>query len=208
MITSIIDWLLNIIETLGYPGVFLSMFLESFFAPIPSELILPFAGFVSFNGSLNIYIVIIVATFGAYLGSLPFYILGRLGEKYVYSFINRYGKYLFIYQKDIQRGETLFKKHGNKVVLFGRLIPIIRTVISFPAGVAKMNFLLFSIYTFVGALIWSTILAFLGYLLGDRWEIVGEWISKYEKVVLILIGILLTVFVISRLKGKLFRRNE
>ena len=96
MIQSIIDWLVNVISVLGYPGVFISVFLESFFAPIPSEIILPFSGFVASQGSMNIYLVIVVATVAAYLGSLPFYFIGKWGEKPVLEFLDKFGKYLFI----------------------------------------------------------------------------------------------------------------
>ena len=159
MISSVIDWLVNLIEVIGYPGVAIAMFIESFFAPIPSEIILPFSGFVAFGGSLNIYVVIVVATLAAYLGTLPFYFIGRWGNEFVMEFLKKYGKYLFISQDDLQKGFDAFEKYGRGIVFFGRLVPIVRTVISFPAGVSRMNFLQFSIYTLVGAGIWSSILA-------------------------------------------------
>lgn len=187
MITSFIDWLVNIIETLGYPGVALSMFVESFFAPIPSEIILPFSGFVASGGSLNIWVVIIVATVAAYLGSLPFYIVGLLGEEKIQIFLEKYGKYLFISQKDLDTGYRVFERLGIGIVFLGRLVPIVRTVISFPAGVAKMNFPIFSIFTLLGTFIWSTILAYAGFVLGDNWSVVSEYISEYEHIILIVL---------------------
>jgi len=197
MIQSIIDWLVNAIQTLGYPGVALAVFLESFFAPIPSELILPFSGFVASNGSLNIYLVIIFATFAAYLGSLPFYFLGLWGEKYVNIFLEKWGKYLFIDKGDVEWAFSLFDKHGSKLVFLGRLMPVVRTLISFPAGVAKMNYILFTVYTLLGSLIWNILLAYTGYILGDRWSIIGEWVGKYEKVIIVL-GVLFVVAYIAR----------
>ena len=145
MIQSIIDWLVNAISTIGYPGVFISVFLESFFAPIPSEIILPFSGFVASTGKMDLIFVIVIATVAAYLGSLPFYFIGKWGEKPVINFINKYGKYLFIQQKDVDKVFGAFDKYGKGVVFFGRLIPMIRTLISFPAGVAKMKFARFSV---------------------------------------------------------------
>ena len=197
MIQTFIDWLVSIITTLGYPGVALSVFIESFFAPIPSEIILPFSGFVASTGALNIYWVIVVATLAAYLGTLPFYFIGRWGEKYVFTFLDKYGKYLFIDKRDVDWAFGLFEKHGNKIVLGGRLIPIVRTLISFPAGVAKMKFVVFSLYTLIGAFFWNTLLAYAGYILADSWESVGAWIGKYEKAILV-VGVLLVMLYFFR----------
>lgn len=207
MIQTVIDWLVNVISTLGYPGVFISVFLESFFAPIPSEIILPFSGFVASMGRMNLIVVIIVATIAAYLGSLPFYFIGVWGEKPLLRFINKYGKYLFIEQSDVDRVFGLFEKYGNGVVFFGRLIPIVRTLISFPAGVAKMKFIRFSIYTLFGSLIWNILLTYTGYVLGDHWENVGGWVSKYENVIIIVILSLLFLYIARGIKKRLLKRK-
>lgn len=196
MISSIIDWLVNAISTLGYPGVAIAMFLESFFAPIPSEIILPFSGFVCAMGDMNIYITIIVAASAAYMGTLPFYFIGRWGKEVVDKFLRKFGKYLFIPVSDLDKGYLAFEKYGNGIVFFGRLIPIVRTVISFPAGVAKMNFGIFSLYTFLGSLLWSSILAFAGFLLGENWENVEGYVGKYENVIYVIIGILFVGYII------------
>jgi len=184
------------INSVGYLGVGLAMFVESFFAPIPSEIILPFSGFVASQGSLNIYIVILIATIFAYLGSLPFYLVGRWGEKSVMKFLNKYGKYLFISKVDLDKGFTAFEKYGNGIILLGRVVPIVRTVISFPAGVSKMKFILFSVYTLIGTAIWSTILAMAGYFLGSKWEIVSEYVSKYEKIIIVILIIGVVLYVV------------
>ncbi|HOK59755.1 MAG TPA: DedA family protein [Candidatus Dojkabacteria bacterium] len=202
MIQSIIDWLVNAISTIGYPGVFISVFLESFFAPIPSEIILPFSGFVASTGKMNLIFVIVIATVAAYLGSLPFYFIGRWGEKPVINFINKYGKYLFIQQKDVDKVFGAFDKYGKGVVFFGRLIPMIRTLISFPAGVAKMEFARFSMYTLIGSLTWNILLTYAGYQLGDHWSVVSGWIKKYQNVILILIAIALILYIIRGIKSR------
>ncbi|HPP19031.1 MAG TPA: DedA family protein [Candidatus Dojkabacteria bacterium] len=202
MIQSIIDWLVNAISTIGYPGVFISVFLESFFAPIPSEIILPFSGFVASTGKMSLVLVIIIATVAAYLGSLPFYFIGRWGEKSVINFINKYGKYLFIQQKDVDKVFGAFDKYGKGVVFFGRLIPMIRTLISFPAGVAKMQFGRFSMYTLIGSLTWNILLTYAGYQLGDHWSVVSGWIKKYQNVILILIAIALILYIIRGIKSR------
>jgi membrane protein DedA with SNARE-associated domain len=195
MIESIVNWLSFAIESLGYPGVAIAVFLESFFAPIPSELILPFSGFVASTGALSLFWVIVVATVAGYLGSLPFYLLGLWGEKPVYTFLDRWGKYLFIEKRDVDYVFELFKKRGKMFVLFGRLIPIVRTLISFPAGVFKMNFVVFSLYTLIGALIWNALLTYLGYLMGANWEVVGMYLSKYEGVILVLAVVAVVVYI-------------
>ena len=204
MINSIIEWLVNLISSVGYWGVGLAMFIESFFAPIPSEIILPFSGFVASKGNLNILIVIIVATIAAYFGSLPFYFIGKLGEEKVLSFLKRFGKYLFISDKDLKKGIEVFEKFGNRFVLLGRLIPIIRTVISFPAGVSKMNFGIFSLYTIIGTAIWSTILSLAGFFLGSKWENVSIFVARYEKVI---IGILLFITIVF-IGNKILKRKN
>lgn len=195
MIQGIIDWLVNVISVLGYPGVFISVFLESFIAPIPSEIILPFSGFVASLGSMNIYFVIIVATIAAYLGSLPFYFIGRWGEKPVLKFLDRYGKYLFIKKSDVKKGFEVFDKYGTGVVFVGRVIPIIRTLISFPAGVSKMNFFKFTIYTLLGSLVWNIVLTYTGFILGDHWEKIGVIVGKYEKVIIAVCIVFLLLYV-------------
>jgi membrane protein DedA with SNARE-associated domain len=195
------------ITVLGYPGVFLSVFIESFFAPIPSEIILPFSGFVASNGDMNIYLVILVATVAAYLGSLPFYFIGKWGEKPLLKFLERYGKYLFIAQDDVDKVFGLFDKYGKGVVFVGRVIPIVRTLISFPAGVAKMPFILFTVYTLLGSLIWNILLSYTGFVLGDNWSVVGEWVSNYEHVILALL-ILVFVAYIGRGIYKSLKRGE
>ena len=195
MIEQLIDWLVNVITVLGYSGVFIAVFFESFFAPIPSEIILPFSGFVASMGSMSIYLVITVSTIAAYLGSLPFYMIGRWGERFFRNFLNRYGKYLFIEDSDVDLAFNLFEKYGNGVVFLGRLIPIVRTLISFPAGIAKMPFVKFSIYTLVGSLVWNILLSYTGYVLGDHWESVGEWVSRYEDVIIFVVVLILLLYI-------------
>jgi len=202
MIQSIIDWLVNAISTIGYPGVFISVFLESFFAPIPSEIILPFSGFVASTGKMDLVFVIVIATVAAYLGSLPFYFIGKWGEKPVINFIDKYGKYLFIQQKDVDKVFGAFDKYGKGVVFFGRLIPMIRTLISFPAGVAKMQFARFSMYTLLGSLTWNILLTYAGYQLGDHWSVVSKWIEKYQNVILVLIIIAVLLYIIRGIKSR------
>ena len=189
MIQGLVDWLTEMILTIGYPGVSIAMALESFFAPIPSEALIPFIGYMSYTGDLNIWISIIITSVASYIGTLPFYVIGYLGEDTFERFLRKYGKYLFISNEGIDRVFGLFEKYGNKIVFVAKLIPTIRSLISFPAGIAKMNFVIFTIYSLLGSLLFSAIFIFSGYLLGDSWEKVIAWISGYEKAVII-IGVL------------------
>ena len=195
MVNSLVDWLVQAIDSLGYLGVFIGVFLESFLALIPSEIILPFSGFVASRGSMNIVLVIITVGVGAYLGSLPFYFIGLWGDDFVEKFLKKYGKYLFISQDDLEKGYKAFEKHGNKIVFFGRFIPLIRSVISFPAGAARMKFPIFSIYTILGSLLYATALCLGGYYMGENWTVIAGYINQYESIVLALLSIAILIYI-------------
>jgi len=195
MINSLVDWLVNAIDSLGYIGVFIGVFLESFLALIPSEIILPFSGFVASRGTMNIVLVIATVGVGAYLGSLPFYFIGLWGDDFVEKFLKKYGKYIFISQDDLEKGYKAFEKHGNKIVFFGRFIPLIRSVISFPAGAARMKFPIFSIYTVLGSLLYATALCLGGYYMGENWQTVAGYINQYENIVLALLSIAILIYI-------------
>lgn len=200
MINQIVFWLTFLVEQLGYIGVSLSMFIESFFVPIPSELIMPFAGFLASQGKMSLILVILLGGISSYLGTLPFYFIGYFGNKIVIDkLLKKYGKYFFISEDDVDRSFDFFKQYGNLFVLFGRVVPIIRSVISLPAGVARMNFMQFSIYTLIGSTVWSAILAILGYTLGSNWSVIGSYVAQYEKIILIIIGALVVGFISLRL---------
>ncbi|KUK66829.1 MAG: hypothetical protein XD87_0467 [candidate division WS6 bacterium 36_33] len=201
MINSLVDWLVQAIDSFGYLGVFISVFLESFLAVIPSQIILPFSGFVASRGSLNIVLVILTVGIGAYLGTLPFYFVGLWGEDFVQKFLKKYGKYIFISEEDLEKGNKAFEKHGEWIVFFGRFIPLIRTVISFPAGVAKMKFSTFSLYTIVGSLIFGAVSCLAGYFMGENWPVVSTYISQYENVVLSLLTIALLIYIWRGMRG-------
>jgi membrane protein DedA with SNARE-associated domain len=198
MIENSIEWLTNIMNSLGYLGIGIAVFLETIFPPIPSAFIQPFAGFVASRTDQTLFLTIITATIGTYLGTFPFYLLGIWGEKAVYKFLKKYGKYLFIEQEEVDKAFEFFNKYGKEVVLFGRLIPLVRTFISFPAGVARMPFWQFTVYTLMGSAIWSTILAVAGYLLGENWEILLTLLSRYENIVLVLIVLVVIGYIVFK----------
>lgn len=202
MIPNVVDWMTNIMGSLGYLGVTIAVFLETVFPPIPSGFIQPFSGFVASRSDQTLILTIVAATVGSYLGTVPFYFLGLWGEDFVNKFLYKYGKYLFIDTDEVDKAYEFFDKHGHIIVLTGRLIPFVRTVISFPAGVAKMPFKKFTLYTVLGGAIWSTILATGGFLLGERWEIIMVWLEQYETLSILLMILLVVVYFVYEIVSK------
>ena len=200
MINQLVDWLVNSIDTLGYPSILIAMFLESFIAPIPSQIVLAFSGFVASQGTLNIFLVIISATLGAFLGTVPYYFIGLWGEKHIRKFLEKYGKYVFLSQEDVEKGYDAFEKHGSSIVFFGRLLPIIRSVVSFPAGMVKMNFTHFVILTLSGCLILTSIICFAGYFLGENWSVVSVYVDEYERIIIALFVIVFLLYIWKGIK--------
>jgi membrane protein DedA with SNARE-associated domain len=202
MITNSVNWIVGLMNSVGYLGIMLSVFLETVFPVLPSAFIQPFAGFVSSRSDQTLFLTILFAVLGAYLGTLPYYFLGLWGEKAVNDFLKKYGKYLFIDQDEVKKGFEFFDKYGNSIVFTGRLIPLVRSVISFPAGVAKMPFGQFTFYTLLGSAIWSTGLSVAGYLLGERWEIISNLLERYESLTIVLICLSIVGYVLYGLLKK------
>ena len=192
MFTLIIDILADVvvgtIDVLGYPGVFFLMLAESCGIPMPSEIIMPFSGFLVAEGKMNFWAVSFVGAFANLAGSLIAYWIGLKGGR---ALIEKWGKYILISKHDLDLADRWFLKFGNWTVFFGRLLPVVRTYISFPAGVAKMEMKRFSLYTFAGALPWSILFTWLGVKMGDNWEQIREKLHNFDLaiVVLIIIGI-------------------
>ena len=179
------DWIIQTISDLGYLGIFLLMLLESIFPPIPSELIIPFAGFSAQRGALDFFGVILAATSGAVIGMLPWYLAGRwFGLARVKWLADRIGRWFAFNADEIDLATGWFVRFGPAIVFFGRLLPIIRTLISVPAGLAKMPFWLFLLASGAGALLWNTILVSAGYLLSDHYELVEVILDPVTIVVL------------------------
>ncbi|MBN1487104.1 MAG: DedA family protein [Anaerolineae bacterium] len=203
ILNAINDWAQSIIRTLGYPGLGFIMFLENVFPPIPSELVLPLAGWLTLDGDFTLLGVTIVGAFGSVLGAYFFYGLGRwLDESRVRMLIQRYGNWFLLTEEDLDRALEWFGRYDEYVIFFGRMVPIIRSLISVPAGLAKMNMVRFSMYTAVGTALWSFLLAFAGRMLGQNWILVTDFISQYEHFVIAACGIGVVVFVVSRLRQR------
>lgn len=186
------------------------MTLESALIPVPSEITMPFAGFLAQQGHINFFIVILMGAVGNLVGSLLAYALGYyLEEHVILILINRYGKFILLRKHEYERAMHWFQKYGNSVVFFSRLLPGIRTFISLPAGLAEMNIWKFSLYTFFGSLIWSAILTYIGYYLGKNWQSIHGYFSKLQYVIagIVIIGILYYINKKLHVIKKLFPRQ-
>lgn len=182
----------SFIEIHGLIAVFLLMTAESALIPIPSEITMPFAGFASGRGLFSFWQVVVIGALGNLAGSIAAYLLGAAkGEPWIKASIKKWGRYLLIDVKDYKRGKKWFKKYGQTIAFTSRLLPVVRTYISLPAGVVRTNFFLFSVLTFLGSLIWSFFLAFLGLKLGENWTIIESYFRGVE---FIIIGVLFSVF--------------
>ncbi|WP_299526294.1 DedA family protein [uncultured Methanobrevibacter sp.] len=165
-------FVVHIIETLGYFGVFIMMTLESACIPFPSEVIMPFAGFVVQEGKLSFLGIVIIGTLGNIVGSLIAYYVGLKGGR---PFLEKYGKYILITKDKLDLVENIFNRYGVITVFVGRILPVIRTFISLPAGIARMDIKKFTIYTTLGCFPWTLVLAYLGVILGQNWSILTKY---------------------------------
>lgn len=209
MITNLLEllsnFIINTIADMGYPAIFFLMLVESALIPLPSEITMPFAGSLVASGRFNLVLVSLAGALGNLVGSWLAYFLGYWGEKgLVDSAIKRYGKYLLISTHEFHRAEKWFARHGELIVFISRLLPAVRTYISLPAGLAKMNFTRFSFYTFVGSFIWSLLLAAIGLKLGQNWDVLSPWFHKFD----ILIALAIFVVVIYYIHLQLSRRTS
>ncbi|NDW03251.1 DedA family protein [Jiella pacifica] len=182
------DFVRNIMDTFGVFGIGMLMFLENIFPPIPSELIMPLAGYQATQGSMSIVAVIISGTIGSLLGVIPWYYAGHyLGERRMKRLAARHGRWLTLAPEDVDKANDWFRRKGAAAVLFGRLVPTVRTLISVPAGVAHMALVTFLIYSAIGSAIWTTFLAMLGFLLGQQYEMVEGYMGPVSNAIIIAI---------------------
>jgi len=190
---------LSTISQLGYAGIFFLMMLESMIVPVPSEFVMPFAGFLVAQGSFNGILVILVSTLGSITGSLLFYYIGKTGG---HTLVQRYGKYVLVNLEDIKKTEAWFTKRGDLTIFVARLIPVVRHLISLIAGIGKMNVRKFTIYTILGAALWNGILTYLGILLGQHWAEVSQYMENLDLIILLLLIIGVLYFVYRHLKRR------
>lgn len=192
MLHTLIDWLLTTIGAMGYPGIFLLMAMESSVIPIPSELVMPPAGYLAHQGELNIWLAILCGTMGSLVGAYVNYFAAHyLGR----PLILKYGKYVWITEAKFAKVETFFHKHGEISTFIGRLLPVVRHLISLPAGLAGMNHGKFALYTLLGAGMWVTVLAWIGWFIGKEQALIMRYSHQAVLGVVIFSTLLVAVYV-------------
>lgn len=197
IILTISSFIINGISSLGYGGIVLLMALESACIPIPSEIIMPFAGYLVFNGKFSLFLVVLLGTIGNLIGSMIAYWVGFYGGR---PLIEKYGKYVLIRNRDLELAQKWFEKYGNLSIFISRLLPVVRTFISFPAGISKMSFKKFSFYTFIGSLPWSFALTWLGVKMGENWENLEFYFQKFDWLIISLIILAIGWWLYHKLK--------
>jgi membrane protein DedA with SNARE-associated domain len=204
MFNSLATWVQDVIEQLGYLGVALLVVLENVFPPIPSEIVLPFAGFVAQRGSDSVVLMILAATVGSVIGALIMYwIAAVIGDERLHAFTRKFGKWVQIREADLTRAEEWFDRHAVSAVLVGRCVPLIRSVVSIPAGFRRMKLVPYIAYTFLGSLVWNIALVGAGAMLGENWERVEPVVATFQWLVIVLI-----VAVVARLAYVVYRRRR
>lgn len=180
MFDAFSDWVQGIVRAGGYPVVFALILLESTLVPIPSELVMPFAGFMAWKGEFSLPVILVINSAGALIGSGICYWIGVVGGK---PFLVNYGKYFLVSQHEIRRTEAFFARHGKKTILIGRFLPVIRHIISVPAGIARMPLPGFFLQTFLGATLWGGVLILLGYYVGANWQALTSTLKRVDHVI-------------------------
>ncbi|WP_226577080.1 DedA family protein [Halobacillus litoralis] len=199
-----VQWIMDVLEEFGYLGVFFMMALENIFPPIPSEVVLPFSGFLTTQTQLSLKWMLFYATSGSLIGSCVLYGFGAyLDEEKLNRFLKRWGKVVRINVADVHRAESWFKKYGPLAVMFGRMIPLVRSLISFPAGMTKMNLFPFVLFTLIGTSAWNTILVTAGVKLGQSWPEVVTLIHYYSTIITTALVIFFLIFLFYYSKRKL-----
>jgi len=201
MLEQLSGIIIQLIQSTGYFGVFILMALESALIPIPSEVTMPFAGFLVQQGKLNLYAVILVGAFANLSGSLLAYALGYyLEETIILKLIDKYGKFILVSRKEYDHSMHWFRKYGESVAFFSRILPAVRTFISLPAGLSEMNVWKFSIFTFLGSLIWSTFLTLVGVYFGSKWSVLEPYFRKFNIALVVLFVLAVLWYVNHKLK--------
>jgi len=188
-------WVLDVIAALGYLGLALLLVAENLFPPIPSEVVLPLAGFLVGRGDLGFWQALLAATSGSVAGALILYALGRYGGR---RLVLRYGRFLRVDEDSLDRADGWFRRYGGWVVLFARVVPFARSVVSIPAGTMKMPAIRFTVMTALGSFAWNTLLIGAGVILGANWQQVEAWIGSYSNVVLVVTAVAIAILLVLR----------
>ncbi len=202
MITSILaiisKFILDLISKIEYGGIFLLMAIDSVNIPIPSEITMPFSGFLAGQGTFNFWIVVFAGTIGSVIGSLVSYGIAYFVGKPLINFLKK----IPIVNRDYFKVERFFNNHGQKTIFWGRLIPVVRTFISFPAGIFKVNIWKFTLLTIIGSFIWSLALSFLGYILGENWMVLQKYFHRFDYLILAIILVFIVWYIWRKLSNK------
>jgi membrane protein DedA with SNARE-associated domain len=200
-----VGFITDTISSGGYGGLFLLMVIDSLNVPLPSEIILAFSGYLVTTGAFNFWLATLFASLGSTIGSIISYWIGYKGGR---RFVLRFGKYFLISGRDLERADRLFHKYGNAISFFSRMIPLLRTFISLPAGVTRMPFKRFVLYTFAGSLPWSALVIYLGKKVGENYEIIQERFKGFEYVVFVGVGLAFVAWVVHFIWEQISIRRE
>ena len=197
LVELLAGFITSVISQIGYVGVFILMVLESALIPIPSEVIMPFSGFLVATGEFNLFFVLVAGTVGNLVGSvIAYYIGSSIGR----NLVLRYGKYVFIDENHLNLADRWFQKFGDKIVFISRNLPAVRTYISLPAGISKMNIAKFSIYTLIGSIPWNFLLLYVGVILRQNWELILRYTTILDVIVVISVLAFIVWFLKKRIK--------
>jgi membrane protein DedA with SNARE-associated domain len=203
---GVAGWAVDLMERLGGPGAGLAIALENLFPPMPSEVILPLAGFTASRGSFSLAAALAWTTLGSVVGAVVMYYLGAaLGRDRMYRIWDRLP---LLSLDDLERTERWFDRHGRKAVFFGRMVPLFRSLISVPAGIERMPMAQFLLLTSAGSAIWNTVFVLAGYQLGEQWHRVGGYAERFQTVVLVLVGAFVLWYLVTRLRRDLADRRK
>jgi membrane protein DedA with SNARE-associated domain len=192
IISLLAGFIIATISRLGYGGIVLLMAIESACIPLPSEIIMPFAGYLVFTGEMQLWLVALAGAVGCVLGSLVAYYVGAWGGR---PLVEKYGKYILVSHHDLALADRWFKRYGDITIFVGRLLPVIRTFIAFPAGISRMPMARFVVYTFVGSYIWCWGLAWVGMKLGQNWNTLGVYFHRFDAIIGVILAIALVWYV-------------
>jgi membrane protein DedA with SNARE-associated domain len=198
MLATIASFITHTISGLGYLGVAGLMAIESACIPLPSEVILPFSGYLVATGRFSLWLVALAGATGSVVGSMVAYALGAWGGR---PLLERYGPYVLVSIEDLDRADRWFERHGDLTILVGRVLPVVRTYIGFPGGMTRMNLWRFNVYTFIGSFVWSLGLAWIGELLGEHWHTIGGWFHRFDVVIVALIAVAAGWYVYRHLRS-------
>lgn len=202
IIQAVTHWITTSIANLGYFGIVIMMGIESACIPLPSEIIMPFGGYLVYKdpAHFNIWLMGVAGAVGCVWGSMVAYWAGKYGGR---PFVEKYGRYILVRHKDLDKADAWFKRHGDAAIFFSRLLPVVRTFISFPAGISGMRFGRFIVYTFLGSLPWCLALAYVGKLLGEQWDTrLKGYFHGADVVIVAVIAVLIALYVWHHIKGE------